>query len=177
MDPCDCGAAPGPLGVCADYYSTILSEEQRDPLMYRWHAVVVCVYLLQHPSRGHGGYLDGQFRMLQFYLDRGLDALLRLQAHQVARNNHRSRAGYDTRPLEPYEPLPAASPSGFAASLSDLPYGGEAGFVSGGHETYGERMRALAEATAAAWKAKGQAPTGDDLAFCRLERTTGIEPA
>ncbi|MGW4801375.1 DUF5946 family protein, partial [Nonomuraea sp. NPDC004297] len=53
MAPCECGAPAGPLGACADYYHSILAEEQRDPVMYRWHPVVVCVYLLQHPSRGH----------------------------------------------------------------------------------------------------------------------------
>ncbi|MFC7582979.1 DUF5946 family protein [Nonomuraea antimicrobica] len=105
-DCCDCGATAGPLGLCADYYHAILVDEQLDPRMRPWHAVVVCVYLLQHPSRGHEKHLDGQFRMLQYYLDRGLDALLRFAAHQVARNNHRARSGYDLRPLEPYEPLP-----------------------------------------------------------------------
>ncbi|GAA2892825.1 DUF5946 family protein [Nonomuraea rubra] len=155
MAQCDCGATAGPLGVCADYYNTILAEEQLDPEMYKWHAVVVCAYLLQHPSRGHEKYLDSQFRWLQFYLDQGIDAVLRLRAHQVARNNHRSRASYDMAPLEPYPPLPAGGPPArFRTSFSDLPYG-DGGFILDGHAAYGERMRTLASATAEAWKSLG----------------------
>ncbi|TYB57890.1 hypothetical protein FXF51_39340 [Nonomuraea sp. PA05] len=155
MTQCDCGAPPGPLGECADYYNTILAEEQLDPEMYRWHAVVVCVYLLQHPARGHEKHLDGQFRWLQFYLDRGIDATVRLQAHQVARNNRRSSAGYDMAPLEPYTPLPSGGPPArFTASFCELPYG-EGGFVLDGHATYGDRLRTLAQATEQAWKSLG----------------------
>lgn len=51
---CDCGATAGPLGTCVDYYHAILAEEQGDPQMYRWHAPVVCAYLLQHPARSRG---------------------------------------------------------------------------------------------------------------------------
>ncbi|AQZ69744.1 unnamed protein product [[Actinomadura] parvosata subsp. kistnae] len=152
---CDCGAPAGPLGECADYYNTILAEEQLDPDMYKWHAVVVCVYLLQHPSRGHEKYLDSQYRWLQFYLDQGIDAVQRLRDHQVARNNHRSRAAYDMSPLDPYLPLPAGGPPArFRTGFCDLPYG-EGGFILDGHETYGHRMKALAEATLDAWKNLG----------------------
>ncbi|GAA3641839.1 hypothetical protein GCM10022224_000210 [Nonomuraea antimicrobica] len=155
-DCCDCGATAGPLGLCADYYHAILVDEQLDPRMRPWHAVVVCVYLLQHPSRGHEKHLDGQFRMLQYYLDRGLDALLRFAAHQVARNNHRARSGYDLRPLEPYEPLPPhGPPERFRTSFCDLPHDGDGGFVSDGHDAYGQRIRDLAEATAESWKSIG----------------------
>ncbi|MFC5825689.1 DUF5946 family protein [Nonomuraea insulae] len=160
MHPCDCGAAAGPLGLCADYYNAILAEEQRDPEMYRWHAVVVCVYLLQHPSRGLQKFLDSQYRMLQFFVEQDLDALIRLQAHQVARNSHRSRSGYDLRPLEPYAPLPAGGPpERFRASFCGLPYGDD-GFVSDGHEAYGHRMRTLAEMTEEAWKNLGPGTPG-----------------
>ena len=62
VEQCDCGATAGPLGLCADYYHRILTEEQTDPQMYRWHAPVVCAYLLQHPAEAHDKHLDGQFR-------------------------------------------------------------------------------------------------------------------
>ncbi|MET9239917.1 DUF5946 family protein [Nonomuraea sp. NPDC003709] len=149
---CDCGAPAGPLGVCADYYYRILAEEQADPQMYRWHAPVVCVYLLQHPAGAHQKSLDGQFRLLQLYLDKGLDALLRVAAHQVARNNHRARSGYDMRPLAPYAPLPLGGPpQRFRATFCGLPFESDS-FVSDGHAAYGNRIETIAEATAEAWR-------------------------
>ncbi|GAA1645717.1 hypothetical protein GCM10009733_048560 [Nonomuraea maheshkhaliensis] len=147
MSHCDCGANAGPLGVCADYYHEVLSEEQRDPEMYRWHAVVVCAYLLQHPPGGPDPYLDDQYRLLQFYAGKGLDALTRLQAHRVARNNHRVRAAVDTRPLTPYAPLPATRPAGgFRTTFSDLPFQ-DGTFLADGHAAYGHRIDAIARAT------------------------------
>jgi Family of unknown function (DUF5946) len=152
-ETCDCGAPAGPLGLCEDYYTAILAEEQRDPEMYRWHAVVVCVYFLQHPAREPEKFLDGQFRMLQLYVDRGVEGLLRYQRHQVARNNHRARSGYDLRPLEPYSPLPSGPPpAAFAATFAGLPYGEDGSFVFDGHSAYGDRMLTLAQATLGAWK-------------------------
>ncbi|WP_049565192.1 DUF5946 family protein [Nonomuraea sp. SBT364] len=152
-DRCDCGAAAGPLGVCVDYYHAILAEEQGDPRMYRWHAPVVCAYLLQHPSRGHEKYLDSQFRMLQLYVDQGLDALLRVAAHQVARNKHGVRSGYDMAPLAGYAPLPPdGPPAGFGAAFSGLPCR-DGSFVADGHPAYGRRMEAIAAATVESWKA------------------------
>lgn len=120
--------------------------------MYGWHAPVVCAYLLQHPSRAHTKYLDGQFRQLQLYLDQGLDALLRVAAHQVARNNHGSRAGYDMEPLTAYPPLPSAVvPGHFAATFCELPFK-DGSFVTDGHPAYGHRIQLIAEATVQAWK-------------------------
>ncbi|MBB3732541.1 DUF5946 family protein [Nonomuraea dietziae] len=149
---CDCGATAGPLGVCADYYHAILAEEQADPEMYRWHAPVVCAYLLQHPSRGHEKYLDSQFRYLQFYVDKGLDALLRVAAHQVARNNHRARSGYDMTPVATYAPLPLGrTPRYFRATFCELPCS-DGSFVSDGHLAYGRRIETIAEATLEAWR-------------------------
>lgn len=148
---CECGAMAGPLGLCVDYYHAILAEEQGDSQMYRWHAPVVCAYLLQHPSGAHGKYLDGQFRQLQFYVDKGLDALLRLAAHQVARNNHKARSSYDTAPLAAYEPLPTSgSPTHFRAALSGMPFT-NGSFVADGHEAYGRHIETIAEATVESW--------------------------
>ncbi|MEV0151025.1 MULTISPECIES: DUF5946 family protein [unclassified Nonomuraea] len=152
VDQCDCGAHAGPLGLCVDYYHAILAEEQADPQMYRWHAPVVCAYLLQHPSRAHEKYLDGQFRQLQLYVDKGLDALLRVAAHQVARNGHRAQSGYDMAPLAAYAPLPpGGSPARFRAAFSGLPFR-DGSFVSDGHPAYGRRIEIIAEATVESWR-------------------------
>ena len=149
---CDCGATAGPLGLCVDYYHAILSEEQADPEMYRWHAPVVCAYLLQHPARASAEYLDGQFRQLQLYLDQGLDALLRVAAHQIARNRHGVRSGYDMAPLAPYAPLPSAGvPTHFDTTFCDLPCK-NGSFVSDGHPAYGRHIEAIAAATVKSWQ-------------------------
>ncbi|MEU7695853.1 DUF5946 family protein [Microbispora hainanensis] len=149
---CDCGATPGPLGECADYYHAILAEEQADPEMFRWHTVVVCAYLLQHPARGHEKHLDGQFRLLQFYLDKGLDALLRAAAHQVARNRRGSRSGYDMAPLEAYTPLPqSVSPGPFRAGFCGLPFR-DGSLVADGYPAYGSRIESIAAATVESWR-------------------------
>ncbi|MGW0809277.1 DUF5946 family protein [Nonomuraea sp. NPDC002799] len=152
MRRCDCGASAGPLGVCADYYHAILAEEQADPQMYRWHAPVVCAYLLQHPSGSREKYLDGQFRWLQLFVAEGLDALLRVMAHQVARNSHRARPGYDMAPPAAYAPLPAGgAPGSFRASFCQLPCT-DGSFVSDGHPAYGRRVGVIAEATLESWR-------------------------
>ena len=152
MGQCDCGAIAGPLGVCVDYYHAILAEEQADPQMYRWHAPVVCAYLLQHPSRAHEKYLDSQFRLLQLYMDKGLDALLRVAAHQVARNKHGTRSSYDMRPLAEYTSLPSdGSPGQFRATFCGLPFSGGS-FVSDGHLAYGHRIEIIVEATVESWR-------------------------
>ncbi|MDP4509400.1 DUF5946 family protein [Nonomuraea turcica] len=149
---CDCGATAGPLGECVDYYHAILAEEQADPQMYRWHAPVVCAYLLQHPSRAHEKYLDSQFRLLQLYVDKGIDALLRVAAHQVARNKHRARSSYDMAPLAEYAPLPQnGSPGPFRATFCGLPFR-DSSFVSDGHPAYGRRIEIIAEATVESWR-------------------------
>ncbi|MEV4321909.1 DUF5946 family protein [Microbispora rosea] len=149
---CECGATPGPLGECVDYYHAILAEEQADPEMYRWHTVVVCAYLLQHPARAYDKYLDGQFRLLQLYLDKGLDALLRVAAHQVARNRHGSWPGYDMAPLAEYAPLPrGGSPGPFRAGFCGLPFR-DGSIVPDGYPAYGRRMESIAEATVESWR-------------------------
>ncbi|NBE93830.1 hypothetical protein FE391_07000 [Nonomuraea sp. KC401] len=152
VDRCECGAVVGPLGTCVDYYHAILSEEQADPRMYRWHALVVCAYLLQHPSRAHEKYLDGQFRQLQLHVDQGLDALLRVSARQVARNKHGARPGYDMAPLAAYAPLPPGGPPGhFRATFCALPVR-DGSFVFDGHPAYGHRIETIAEATVESWR-------------------------
>ncbi|QFY09985.1 hypothetical protein GBF35_28075 [Nonomuraea phyllanthi] len=135
-----------------DYYHAILSEEQADPRMFTWHALVVCAYLLQHPSRAHQKYLDGQFRQLQLYVDQGLDALLRVGARQVARNKHGARSSHDTEPLAAYAPLPPGGPPGhFRAAFCGLPVR-DGSFVSDGHPAYGHRIGTIAEATVESWR-------------------------
>lgn len=152
IGPCGCSAIAGPLGTCVDYYHAILAEEQTDPHMYRWHAPVVCAYLLQHPSGPNATSLDTQFRLLQFYLDKGIDALLRIAAHQVARNKHGTQSDYDMRPLAPYPSLPAGGPpEQFHATFCELPFTHNS-FVSDGYPAYGRRIEAIAAATVESWR-------------------------
>ncbi|MEU5868035.1 DUF5946 family protein [Nonomuraea sp. NPDC047529] len=147
---CECGAAAGPLGTCVDYYHAVLAEEQADARMYRWHPLVVCAFLLQHPSRAHPRHLDGQFRQLQLYVDQGLDALLRVGARQVARNKHGGHQ--DVELLAAYAPLPPGGPpASFRATFCGLP-AGDGSFVSDGHPAYGHRIETIAEATVESWR-------------------------
>ncbi|MEU8274759.1 DUF5946 family protein [Microbispora bryophytorum] len=149
---CECGADAGPLGECVDYYHAILAEEQADPEMYRWHTVVVCAYLLQHPTRAHDRHLDGQFRLLQLYLDKGLDALLHVAAHQVGRNRRGARPGYDMAPLAEYAPLPQGrSPGPFHAGFCGLPFR-DGSLVCDGYPAYGRHVASIAEATVDSWR-------------------------
>jgi hypothetical protein len=145
---CECGQ-PRP---CIDTWHEALAEEQQDRTMYRWHLPLVVTFALQHRSRFRAGQASIQYQLLQLYLDRGLEALHRVAAHQIARNG-RAKSGYDLRPLEPYPALPAdVWPPAFVLSVHDL-RAADGGFVSDGHDAYGERMRSLCEATAAAWRA------------------------
>ncbi|MDV3220354.1 DUF5946 family protein [Intrasporangium sp.] len=143
---CECGQ-PRP---CIDSWHEALAEEQQDRTMYRWHLPLVMTFVLQHRSQFRARQASAQYQLLQLYVDRGLEAVLRVAAHQVARNG-RAKSGYDLRPLEPYAALPAdVWPSAFGLSVHDL-RAGDGGFVSDGYEAYGERMRRLSEATVAAW--------------------------
>lgn len=144
-----------PDGVgCDAVYHEILAAEQQDPVLARWHAVVVCAYLLQHPADGHAAYLDSQFRMLQLYRDRGLGALLRVAAHQRARNRHGVRAGYDMAPMEPYAALPATDPPArFAHGFLDMrDLVGD--FGRDGYGEYARRLDRIVAATIDAWAAR-----------------------
>ncbi len=148
---CVCGAVAGALGECADYYHAILSEEQRDPEMWSWHAPVVCAYLLQHPAEGHPKFLDVQFRWLQLLLDQGIDALVRVAAHQKARNRHGSRQGYDMAPFEKYAPSRPPSPRDSGNPSAGCP-SSMAVSSSTAMRAYGRRIGILAEATVEAWR-------------------------
>jgi hypothetical protein len=151
VNGCECGAPAGALGTCAEYYHAVLAEEQADAEMYRWHAPVVCAYILQHPSGASTRYLDNQYRILQLYLDKGLDALLSLARHQVARNNHKAHSVYDVAPLESYAPRrPGGSPKQFSTTFSQLPCR-DGSFVFDGHTAYGRRITAIVESTVEGW--------------------------
>ncbi len=118
--------------------------------MATWHAPLVCNFVLQHPSRNKERFADVQFRLLQFYLDRGVTAVNRLARHQVARNKS-GGPGYDMRPLQPYRALPHRdSVPRFALGIPDL-RDADGGFVGDGHPAYGARMRMLSEATIAGY--------------------------
>lgn len=116
--------------------------------MGAWHIPLVLVYLLQHPDDAEPRFLDGQFRVLQLFCERGLEAVGAFARHQVARN--RARAAYDMRPLEPFAPLPAARPAAFPLGVHDL-LAPDGTFVGDGTAAYGRRMTAVAVGTVAAY--------------------------
>lgn len=148
---CACGAPVRDGAGCEAVYHEILAAEQQDPVLARWHTVVVCAYLLQHSSRGHAASLDGQFRMLQLYRDRGLDALLRVTAHQRARNWHGVRVGYDMAPLEPYAPLPQGTPPArFRCGFLDM-HDLVGDFGRDGYREYARRLDGIVAATVDGW--------------------------
>ncbi|WP_324188674.1 DUF5946 family protein [Nocardia flavorosea] len=109
----------------------------------------MCTFVLQHRPHMVPRYADGQFRMLQFYADRGIAATNRLARHQIARNKDGS--GYDLGPLNSYAALPESGfPAGFPLSVHDL-RDADGGFTGDGCRAYGDRMHHLAEATVRAW--------------------------
>ncbi|MBF6183412.1 DUF5946 family protein [Nocardia otitidiscaviarum] len=145
---CECGAS----APCVDTWYEALAQEHEDPEMAAWHAPLVCTFVLQHPSRNEERFADVQFRLLQFFLDRGVVATNRLARHQVARNKS-GGPGYDMTPLEPYHALPQRlSLPRFALGVADL-RDADGGFVGDGHVAYGERMRQVADATVAGYLA------------------------
>lgn len=149
---CECGAA----SPCVDVWHAALAEEQADPEMYAWHNPLVCSFLLQHPSHRHERYADTQFRWLQLFLDRGIEALNAVARRTVSRNRGSSP---DVVPpeLAGYHPLPdVPSPSGFRLSVHHLR--GAGGFTAGGAAAYGRRMTELARATVDAWLAAAPSP-------------------
>lgn len=135
---------------CLEAWHAVLGAEREDPAMYPWHLPLVCTFVLQHRSHFLAQHADGQFRTLQFYIDKGVDATVWFARHQVARNG-KVKSGFDTAPLEPYAALPRSDfPSGFALSVHDLA-DGAGGYVGDGYSAYGERMRRLAQATIEGW--------------------------
>jgi hypothetical protein len=89
----------------------------------RSQAITVIIRSPAASFRAHEKYLDGQFRQLQLYVDKGLDA-----------------------PLPP-----GGSPGPFRATFCGLPFSDDS-FVSDGHLAYGHRIETLAEATVESWR-------------------------
>jgi hypothetical protein len=147
---CECGAAT----ACAGTWHEALAAEQADPAMGRWHTPLVCCFVLQHRSRLRARFADGQYRFLQLFLDRGVDAVNAVARERTARNRG-PRPAFDSRPFAHYAALPPVEvPRGFARSVHDL-RDPDGGFVGDGHDAYGERMRRLAVATVEAWRHAG----------------------
>ncbi|MFI6166104.1 DUF5946 family protein [Nocardia sp. NPDC051052] len=145
-EACECGAA----APCLEVWHEVLEAEQEDAAMYPWHLPLVCAFVLQHRSHFLAPHADVQFRIIQFYVDKGVDATGWFARHQVARNG-KAKRGFDMTPLQPYVALPrSAFPGRFALSVHDLA-DGSGGYVGDGYPAYGERMRSLARATIEGW--------------------------
>ncbi|MVU77696.1 hypothetical protein GPX89_10635 [Nocardia sp. ET3-3] len=141
------------MSPCEPVWHRALAEEQGDPAMYAWHTPLVLTYLLQHPQQpaAREQYLDSQFRLLQLYVEHGLDALNRFGSVQRRRNAHQGKDfAYDTEALADYHPLPGHTPARFARSIHDL-CDADGRFVGDGHAAYGVRVHEWARATVAAY--------------------------
>jgi len=145
--PCECGA---PV-ACIDTWHEALSTERADPSMAVWHTPLVCSFVLQHRSHLQPRFAEGQYRLLQLFVDQGIEAVDAV-AREMTRRNRGTRPALDPRTLAAYEPLPRGGgfPRAFALSVGDL-RDARGGFVGDGHAAYGARMLALAGATVAAW--------------------------
>lgn len=143
---CECGAN----WACAPVWHEALAAEQADPAMAIWHNPLVCAFLLQHRSQFRPRFADGQYRFLQLFVDRGIDAVNAMAKNRRARNRG-SRPDFDDSELNRYEAIPLPGfPTAFAVSIHHLrePTGG---FVAQGYAPYGERLRDFAHATIEGW--------------------------
>lgn len=152
---CECGA---PLD-CLTVWHEALAAEQRDQAMYSWHTPLVCAFYLQHRSMYQPHFADGQYRLLQLFVDRGIEAVHAVARQHVDRNRG-STPAISAPELARYEGLPARSfPAAFDVSVHVLrERGGD--FVSRGHMAYGERMRSWAQATLDGWQVEPGARWG-----------------
>lgn len=120
--------------------------------MYAWHTPLVCAFYLQHRSVHRERFADGQYRLLQLFVDRGIEAVQAVAREHVARNRG-SRPEIAAPELARYDGLPVrAFPTTFDVSVHVL-RDADGGFVSQGHTAYGGRMRSWAQATIDGWKA------------------------
>lgn len=144
---CECGAP----SECLHVWHEALAAEQHDQAMYAWHAPLVCAFYLQHRSMHQPRFADGQYRLLQLFVDRGIEAVHAVAREHVARNRG-STPAFPAPELARYRGLPARSfPDAFGVSVHVLrEKGGD--FISQGYTAYGDRMRYWAQATIDGWR-------------------------
>lgn len=143
---CECGAP----SECLPIWHAALAEEQADPQMYRWHSPLVCIFLLQHRSLINWEFVDTQFRYVQLFVNQGIDAVNHV-ASQVTASNHGPNPRFISPELAQFGPLlPAEFPHAFDLSLHDVQEPG-GGFVTRGHDQYGDRLCDLGKTTISAW--------------------------
>lgn len=144
---CECGADRD----CFPVWHEALAEEQVDPAMAVWHSPLVCAFVLQHRSQIRPGFADGQYRFLQLFVDRGIDAVNAVARRRRARNRG-SAPAFAAAEFERYEPIPTTgSPAGFAVTMHHVREPG-GGFTARGYAAYGGRVRDLAQATIQGWR-------------------------
>jgi hypothetical protein len=144
---CECGSDSD----CFPVWHEALAEEQRDPTMAAWHNPLVCGFILQHPSLFQSRFADGQYRFLQLFVDRGIDAVNAVARDRTARNRG-SAPAFDSPELESYESIPTTGfPATFAVSVHHMREPG-GGFVGQGYAAYDARMRDFVRATIDGWR-------------------------
>jgi hypothetical protein len=118
--------------------------------MAAWHNPLVCGFILQHLSLFQRRFADGQYRFLQLFVDRGIDAGNAVARARTARNRG-SAPTFHPAELERYESIPTTGfPAAFAVSMHHVRERG-GGFVGQGYAAYDERMRDFVGATIDAW--------------------------
>ncbi len=136
---CECGAAD-PVR-CRERFDRLLAlDHSREAPWGPLHGVAVACYRLGHPGALRRGEPAALLGMLDAFLTGGAAG-----ADRFAR--HRRRAVAHRGGPAPSDDAPVAAPTAFGVSIDDVAAGGD--FPADGHT---ERVRAWAEATAAAWR-------------------------
>jgi len=144
---CECGA----VSECFPIWHEALAAEQVDPTMAAWHTPLVCAFILQHRSCFQPRFADGQYRFLQLFVDRGIDAVNASARRRTARNRGSARA-VDLGELQRYEPIAVdIFPEAFTVGMHHVRDPG-GGFLEHGHGAYGRRLRDVAVATIEGWQ-------------------------
>jgi hypothetical protein len=147
-----CGLTEIEGRTCTATFHELLAREQQSPELAAYHGIVVPCYFLQHSGDLPEAMRDVQWRMLQLFAERGIEALHRVQHHLRRMNSHRRHRPLSFSVLDDFEALPNVSPPrSFDVSVAHLA-GPDGSFPV---EGYDRRVRALVDATLRAWRHAG----------------------